>query len=250
MAKTSGEEGKKEAVKSSEMVVTATKIEQSPMDVPFFTSVVTRDDFEKMGAKNLIEALRSIPGLQIGVQGNAYPHIEVRGFRDTKDLAVLIDGVPFRQVNGSADLTMIPLGIVERIEFVKGPGSSIWGRGAVAGTLNIITVPEDTSRMQAKVQAGGGSWNTFQGDAKGLLPYKQGYVLFEPGDLHHGRLSGTAPTATPPTRCSTGATASAASSAWAWQGLFSKVDANRGSTGAAHKRRAGLRRATFPTTSG
>jgi len=139
----------KQVTTLEEVVVTATKVEQNTMDVPFFASVVTREEFEKMGATTIEEALRSVPGLQIGTQGNAFPHIEVRGFRDTKDLAVLIDGVPFRQLNGSADLTMIPLSIVERIEFVKGPSSSIWGRGAVAGILNII-LPGPTMSLSCR----------------------------------------------------------------------------------------------------
>lgn len=167
--------------KMEEVVVTATKLKQSTMDIPFFTSVVTRAEFEKMGATTIEEALRSVPGLQIGTQGNAFPHIEVRGFRDTKDLVVLIDGVPFRQLNGSADLTMLPLSIVERIEFVKGPSSSIWGRGAVAGVLNIITRPDDVSKLQAKVQAGGGSFSAYQGAARLLAPYSDGYFMLNAG---------------------------------------------------------------------
>lgn len=168
-------------IKAENMVVTATRIKQDAMDVPFFVTVVTREDFEKMGARTLEDALRSVPGLQIGVQGNAFPHIEVRGFRDTKDLAVLIDGVPFRQLNGSSDLTLLPLGIVERIEFVKGPSSSIWGRGAVAGVLNIITIPPDVSRLQAKVQAGGGSFGSWEGDARVVAPYTKGYAMLNAG---------------------------------------------------------------------
>lgn len=217
------------AVRLDEMVVSATKIEQDTMDVPFFVSTVTRKDFEKMGARTLVEALRSIPGLQIGTQGNAYPHIEVRGFRDTKDLAVLIDGVPFRQINGSADLTMIPLSIVERIEFVKGPGSSIWGRGAVAGTLNIITKPADTSRMQAKVQAGGGSWNTFEAGVRGVLPYEKGYAMLNLGastsDGFQDETGRDASNALFSLNHRFGGMFSLDV-----QGLFSKVDANRGST--------------------
>ncbi len=167
--------------KLGEMVVTATKTEQNTMDLPFFVSVVTREEIENSGARNLEQALRSVPGLQIGTQGNAYPHIEVRGFRDTKDLAVLIDGIPFRQVDGSADLTMLPLNLVERIEFVKGPSSAIWGRGAVAGVLNIITKPADTSKQQTKMQLGGGSFNTFQGDTRVVTPYDGGYVMLNAG---------------------------------------------------------------------
>ncbi|OPX39224.1 MAG: hypothetical protein B1H11_03530 [Desulfobacteraceae bacterium 4484_190.1] len=171
----------KQVTTLEEVVVTATKVEQNTMDVPFFASVVTREEFEKMGATTIEEALRSVPGLQIGTQGNAFPHIEVRGFRDTKDLAVLIDGVPFRQLNGSADLTMIPLNIVERIEFVKGPSSSIWGRGAVAGILNIITRPDNVSKLQAKVQAGGGSFSTYQGATRLVVPYSNGYFMLNAG---------------------------------------------------------------------
>jgi catecholate siderophore receptor len=164
-----------------EMVVTATRVKQDRMDVPFNVSVVTRDDIEKMGATTLEHALRRIPGLQIGTQGNAFPHIEIRGSRDTKDLAILINGVPFRQVNGSADLTMIPIGIVERIEFVKGPSSSIWGRGAVAGTLNIITVPDDVTDKQAAVAVRAGSFQTYGADARALLPYEKGYAMINGG---------------------------------------------------------------------
>ncbi len=175
------EEGVSKHVTLAPVVVSATKTEENTMEVPFFATVITRDDFEKMGAQTIEEALRSVPGLQIGTQGNAYPHIEVRGFRDTKDLAVLIDGIPFRQVNGSADFTMLPLGIVERIEFIKGPSSSIWGRGAVAGVLNIVTKPDDVSKLQAKVQAGGGSFGTFRGDGRGILPYEDGYLMLNVG---------------------------------------------------------------------
>ncbi len=229
MADTAGDNSESTVFRPADMVVTATRIEQSSMDVPFFTSAITRDEIEEMGARKLSEALRSVPGLQIGVQGNAYPHIEVRGFRDTKDLAVLIDGVPFRQINGSADLTMVPLDIVERIEFVKGPGSSIWGRGAVAGTLNIITRPAETSRKQAVLQVGGGSWNTFDGSAKGFLPYAKGYVMLNAGgsatDGFQDRTDRDAANAMFSLNHSLSDMVSIGV-----QGLYSKVDANRGST--------------------
>jgi TonB-dependent siderophore receptor len=169
------------SLESQEMVVTATRIEQDKMDVPFAVTVVTRSDIDRMGATTLEQALRTIPGLQMGVQGNAYPHIEVRGFRDTKDLAVLIDSVPFRQLNGSADLTMIPMGIVERIEFVKGPSSSIWGRGAVAGTINIITKPAHIDKLGATVQTRAGSFDTYACDARIVAPYSKGYAMINTG---------------------------------------------------------------------
>lgn len=146
-----------------------------------------------------------------------------------KDLAVLIDGVPFRQLNGSADLTMIPLSIVERIEFVKGPGSSIWGRGAVAGTLNIMTTPADTSRKQAQFQAGGGNWNTFEGGAKGLLPYEKGYAMLNLGGSTTDGFQDWTDRDAANAMFSLDHQFSGLFSLGA-QGLYSKVDASRGST--------------------
>lgn len=163
------------------IVVTATRVAEDRMEVPVTVSVVTREQIDRMGATTLEQALKTVPGLQMGIQGNAYPHIEVRGSRDTKDLAVLINGIPFRQVNGSADLTMIPLNIVERIEFAKGPSSSIWGRGAVAGTLNIITVPQDTSKASTTFVARGGSFDTYGADTRVLRPTDKGYVMVSGG---------------------------------------------------------------------
>jgi outer membrane receptor protein involved in Fe transport len=166
-----------DAIDLKDLVVSSSRYEQSRMDVPANTTTITREDIENSGARTLSEALRAVPGLQIGTQGNAYPHIAVRGFRDTKDLAILIDGVPFRQVGGSADLTMLPLNIVERIEFVKGPGSAIWGRGAVGGVLNIITKPADASQQSADVEMSIGSFGTYETSTRGVLPWKDGYAL-------------------------------------------------------------------------
>lgn len=212
-----------------ETIVTATRVKQDKMEIPFNVSVVTREEIEQMGATTLEHALRSIPGLQMGTQGNAFPHIEVRGFRDTKDLAILINGIPFRQVNGSADLTMIPIGIVERIEFVKGPSSSIWGRGAVAGTLNIITVPEDVGQNQSTVAVRAGSFDSYGVDARILVPYEKGYVMANGGAAtSDGYQDGT-------DRDNQNAMISLDHQvngifSLGLQAMFSNVDANRGST--------------------
>ncbi len=167
----------KDTVELDDVVVSVSRYEQNVMEVAANTTTVTRKDIEEMGARTLLEALRAVPGLQIGTQGNAFPHISVRGFRDTKDLTVLINGIPFRHVDGSADLTMLPLNIVERIEFVKGPGSAIWGRGAVGGTLSIFTTPAKTDEQSLDVALSAGSFNTYEGSARGLLPWENGYAL-------------------------------------------------------------------------
>ena len=76
---------------------------------------------------------------------------------------------------------MLPLNIVERIEFVKGPGSAIWGRGAVGGVLNIITTPNDLSKKSIDMMASFGSFQTYEGGLRGFLPYKNGYAMVNLG---------------------------------------------------------------------
>lgn len=148
--------------------------------LPYSTTVVTRQDIERSGAVRLDQVLRSVPGLQFGTQGNAYPRIATRGLRDTADVLVLIDGIPFRQLGGAADLTMLPVGIIERVEFIKGPASALYGRTATAGVLQIFTRPNSDTAVY-KQQASVGSNGYKDTMASGYTPFKGGAASFQAG---------------------------------------------------------------------
>lgn len=148
--------------------------------MPYSTTVITRQEIERSGAVRLDQVLRSVPGLQFGTQGNAYPRIATRGLRDTADVLVLIDGIPFRQLGGAADLTMLPVGIIERVEFVKGPASALYGRTATAGVLQIFTRPNSDTAVY-KQQASVGSDGYKDTMASGYMPFAGGAASFQAG---------------------------------------------------------------------
>src|SRR5262245_2121819 len=93
----------------AEFVEAVSKSREEAIRAPFLASAVSGEEIRRTGAATFEEALRTVPGLQHGTQGNAFTRISTRGLRDTADVLVLLDGVPFRQLNGSADLTMLPV---------------------------------------------------------------------------------------------------------------------------------------------
>ena len=105
--------------------------------------VITQDDILRSGVTSLPEALRLAPGLQVARVGTREWAISSRGFNDqtTNKLLVLIDG---RAVYSPLfagvywDVQDIPLGEIERIEVILGPGATLWGANAVNGVINVI----------------------------------------------------------------------------------------------------------------
>jgi len=166
-----------------EVIVTAARRPTLVEQTPFSVSVVTREQLDRIAPTRLEDAFRSVPGLQMGTQGNAYFRIATRGFRDTADVLVLVDGIPFRQVNGAADLTMLPVGFIDRIEFLKGPGSSIYGRGAVGGVIQLFTRPA-TETAIGEVQVLTGSYGYAEGRLRAAIPTGSGALYLQAGGSH------------------------------------------------------------------
>lgn len=129
-------------VTGQRVLSTASRLDEDLLRVPFSATVVDRKQIDAAAAKTLEEALRTVPGLQHGTQGNYFTRFETRGLRDTQDVLVLIDGVPLRLLQGNADLTLLAPDLVERVEFVKGPASAVYGRNAVGGVVQFFLKPE------------------------------------------------------------------------------------------------------------
>ncbi|MBK9171113.1 MAG: TonB-dependent receptor [Bryobacterales bacterium] len=155
-------------------VETASRIPELAVRVPFLLSGVNRDEVEKAGAVTLEDALRSVPGLQHGTQGNAFTRVATRGLRDTADTLVVMDGVPLRQLNGSADLTMVPVQSVQEVEFVKGPASAAYGRSAVGGVMQFFTTPPARRGRSGDIGFGLASFGHRETMGSASLPWRSG----------------------------------------------------------------------------
>ena len=152
-------------------VSTATRTDEDTLRVPFASSIVHRNQLDNTAAGTLEEALRSVPGLQHGTQGNYYTRFETRGLRDTQDVLVLVDGVPLRILQGNADVTLIAPDLVERIEFIKGPASALYGKNAIGGVAQFFLRPEEEG---GSLSFTAGSFGRLEGSYRQRWDYERG----------------------------------------------------------------------------
>jgi iron complex outermembrane receptor protein len=99
-------------------------------------------------------------------QGSPDFSIDLRGFGQTGDqnTLVLVDGVRFSEIDTTpAKWSGIPLAAVERIEVLRGNRAVLYGNGATAGVVNIITRRPTGNAIQGDLLARGGSWGTLEG---------------------------------------------------------------------------------------
>lgn len=149
------------ATPMGQVVVTATKTEQSIDRVTAAVQVITAEDIKKIGATTLKDVFKKTPGLVM--QYGTFPSgssaskssISLRGMGATGSLW-LIDGRRLAgEVSNPYDGDRIPASMIERIEIVKGPMSALYGADAVGGVINIITKqPKDSFKAEVTASAG------------------------------------------------------------------------------------------------
>jgi outer membrane cobalamin receptor len=127
-------------------VLTASKFPQKISEVPSSVSVITGDDIRRYGYRSLADILRSARGVYVTYDRN-YSYVGTRGSGRPGDfntrLLILIDG---RRLNDlvydqGAIGTEFPIDVslIDRVEFVPGPGSAMYGSSAFFGVLNVLT---------------------------------------------------------------------------------------------------------------
>jgi len=137
-------------------VVTAARTPQPSSKSPASVSVITARQICNMGARDIYDVLRHVSGIRIDKTNRGSPIIAIRGVRkDSSDyVLIMLNGHVLNEpANGSAtflfDLSSLPLYNIERIEVVRGPGSSLYGANAFLGMINIITKsPEEIDGVE------------------------------------------------------------------------------------------------------
>ena len=143
-------------------VVSASRKPQHLADVPASMHVITAEDIRSSGARNLPEALRLVPGMDVAQLSSSRWAVSTRGFtgRYANKLLVLIDGRSIYSPMFSGVLweaERVPLDSIDRIEVLHGPAGSIWGSNAVNGVINIITrAASETQGNAVDVSVGDG----------------------------------------------------------------------------------------------
>lgn len=140
------------------MMVTAARYEKRDVDIPAATEIYDQQKIEKLGANNVMEVVKNIPGFTLTASPTGNTYIGFRGI--AKDnVAILVNGIPLNQ-DGNYDLESISSDIIDRIEVVKGGATVLYGSNASAGVINIIT---NKKAAKNKVLIGFGDKNKFKG---------------------------------------------------------------------------------------
>lgn len=145
-----------------EVVSTASKFPQAVKEAPASITVITAEEIRRFGHRTLAETLRGVRGFYSTYDRN-YTYVGTRGFARPGDyntrILLLVDG--HRLNDGIYD--MAPMGtdfpfdmsLIERIEVIRGPGSSLYGTSALFAVVNVITKTGSSRKgVQADVQGG------------------------------------------------------------------------------------------------
>ncbi|PJK14999.1 TonB-dependent receptor [Lysobacteraceae bacterium NML07-0707] len=172
------------------IIVTATRSTQTVAGVPASASVIEHEELQQHPVLDMADALRGLPGVNLQGIGQARRGISVRGL-DPGYTLTLVDGL---RVNSSGnvmahsdfDFGWVPVEAIERIEFVRGPMSSLYGSDALGGVVNLITRSatdawHGSSSLNAgwrKPEAGGDWWQASAYAAGPLLQDTLGLSVF------------------------------------------------------------------------
>lgn len=141
-----------------EVVVTATRTAITTDAALAPVEVIGRDAIERSQATSLSELLRGRAGINLSNQGGAgkLSTLFVRG-SESDHVLVLVDGVRVGSAtSGLASFQDLPVAMIDRIEIVRGPRSSLYGSDAIGGVIQIFT-RRDKGPAQFRFHVGGGS---------------------------------------------------------------------------------------------
>ncbi|MBI5772374.1 MAG: TonB-dependent receptor [Verrucomicrobia bacterium] len=165
--------GTNQPARLPEVVVTATRLPEqttTPDKLPANITVLTRDDVAKSPAATLTELLRQQEGFtmldSVGYgSGGPNASFALRGFGEKSGALILVDGVRVNDAGTGFFLwNSVPLSAIERVEIIRGGASTIYGEGAAAGVINIVTKQAENKPFAGSVGASIGNLGYYQGN--------------------------------------------------------------------------------------
>jgi len=159
-----------EAADEQNVVVTAQLREQRIVDVPIALTALSGEFIEDFGLNDFEEVARFVPGFDVQNQSPNNPGFVMRGvtsdsgeaFNEPR-VSVYQDGVSISKSRGS----FVELFDLERVEVARGPQSTLYGRGALIGAVNIIQNRADPDAFAARFSAGYGNFDSL--DLEGMV---------------------------------------------------------------------------------
>lgn len=150
-------------------VYSASKKQEKIIDAPLSISSISYNDIKASGARNLVEALRLVPGVIVREGSNGTYDVHIRGGDNTRNFGeqftisensltlVMINNRPvYDYFDGATFWESLPVSIeeIDKIEVIRGPSSAIYGPNAVSGVINILTKRLKENLLSTHVEAG------------------------------------------------------------------------------------------------
>ena len=176
---TNAQDNKEEIKLDQVELISSPRIEISDADNSISILTISNEEIQKSTATSISELLQQVAGLDIrrrgaeGMQADLY----IRGGSFDQTL-LLIDGIKVEDPQtGHHTMNMtIPLGVIEKIEIIKGSASRIYGQNAFTGAVNIVT--KNNIKNEASVEIGGGSFDQKRGSLTIQKELKNSDILF------------------------------------------------------------------------
>lgn len=153
---------KPSTISTDDIIVTSTRYERSIRDVAIPMSVVKQHTIERLMPRDASEAVALEPGLSVTRDGVWGTHVTIRGL-SRNNVVMMVDGNRIDTANDlAAGLSMVDPNDIERVEVIKGAGSSLYGTGAIGGVVNVLTKDgeyRDDFYMDANLTGGYSSAN-------------------------------------------------------------------------------------------
>lgn len=169
-----------EAPVSDDIVVTAQKREQSPIEVPIALTAYDARALERLGIQTLEQLALFTPGFEVQQQSPNNPGFIMRGVTSSAletafepRVSVFQDGVSISKGEGS----YVELFDIDRVEVAKGPQSTLFGRGALVGALNIIQAKARPGVVDARATVEIGDHDLRRFEAMTNIPIGDAFAL-------------------------------------------------------------------------
>ena len=160
-----------------ETVVTGARYPRAYYESPQALSFLSRTQLGELAPRVIGDALQSLPGVDNSKDSPWEQRVVLRGLSGQRVL-VLQDGMPMNSARGNGPHpSLVPTGMIDRVEVVRGPSSVSYGSDAIGGALNIITrdaLPAADGRssgINGSAQVGGSSADHMFGGQAELHPY-------------------------------------------------------------------------------
>jgi outer membrane cobalamin receptor len=152
------------ATASETVIVSATRTLAPEQETASSVSFLSGDAIETMQPTSGADALRFLPGAVVNVAGQrgGLGSLFVRG-GDSRYNKVLIDGVPVTDPGGTFNASTVPLAETDRLEFLRGAQSTLYGSDAMTSVVQVFTRNGTTETPELRFGADGGTFGTAHG---------------------------------------------------------------------------------------